>query len=84
MSDFFAQNKGFVIGMIALGLFLVGGSYAASAHGMGVDRPPAEEQRGQSVRHGGHFFIFYTGGFGRGARGVNGRGVRGGGPGMGK
>ena len=85
MSELMSEHKGLVIGLVVLGMLLLGGATAASASGIGADTPPAEKKRGHSVYHGGHFYIFYTGGgFGRGARGVGGRGVRGGGPGMGK
>jgi len=85
MSELMSEHKGFVIGMCALGVFLLIGSFAASAFGAGADSPKPEQQRGHSVRNGGHFFIFYSGGgFGQGARGVGGRGAMGGGPGMGK
>lgn len=80
-----SEYKGLIIGLIITSLVLLGGATAASAYGMGVDKPKAESERGQSVRHGGHFFIFYSGGgFGQGARGVGGRSSMGGGPGMGK
>ena len=87
MGDLLRDYKGFVIGMIVMALLLVGGSVAASTLGWGVDHPPEEEERGSAVRsdrHGGAFFIFYGGGFGRSTRGVGGRGFVGGGPGMGK
>ena len=85
MSELMSEHKSFVIGMCALGIFLVIGSFAASAYGAGIDKPKPEEQRGQSVRSGGHFFIFYSGGgYGQGARGIGGRSAMGGGPGMGK
>ena len=85
MSETTKNHKGLLIGAIVAGLLLTAGSVAASTAGWGVPHPPSEEQRTERTRHGGMFFIFYSGGgYGQGARGVAGRAKAGGGFGRGK
>ena len=84
MMDFIRENKVQAIGLIVAGALLILFTAVASASGAGVDHPPEESKRSSSVYRGGHFFIFYTGGPGVGARGVGGRSVAGGGFGRGK
>lgn len=78
MFDYISENKGSAIGMMVGAFLLVMFTFGASVYGAGADKPPAETKRGQSVRSGGGFIIFY-GGPGAGARGVGGRGAMGGG-----
>jgi hypothetical protein len=78
MGDFLKDNLVMVIGSIVAGLLLLSGSFYASTAGVGIDHPPPEKtlEKRASVHHGGHFFIFYTGGA---TRGVGGRSSVGGG-----
>lgn len=84
MIAFIREHKVHAISVLVAGALLVLFTSVASATGAGVDHPPEESKRTTSARHGGHFMIFYSGGFGRSARGVGGRGVAGGGFGRGK